>query len=86
MAITSKGQVTIPVKIRCKLNLHPGDVLKFDEDEPFLKATKAFDVSKMRSVIGCCREKAGLYGSKVWLDETRGPVDTALKQKNENRG
>ena len=29
--LTSKGQITIPVKIRKKLGLEPGQVLEFDE-------------------------------------------------------
>jgi AbrB family looped-hinge helix DNA binding protein len=41
--ITSKGQITIPVKIRRKPNLKPGQVLEFDEKGPYLKATKVFD-------------------------------------------
>ena len=39
--ITSKGQITIPIEIRNHLRLRLGDVLEFDEDAPFLKATKA---------------------------------------------
>lgn len=31
--ITSKGQVTIPKKIREKMNLHPGDQILFEETE-----------------------------------------------------
>lgn len=29
--VTSKGQLTIPKKIREKLNLHPGDKVSFEE-------------------------------------------------------
>ncbi len=38
--LTSKGQITIPVAVRNRLHLRPGDVLEFDETAPFLKATK----------------------------------------------
>ncbi len=38
--LTSKGQITIPVDIRKRLHLKPGDILEFDEKAPFLKATK----------------------------------------------
>lgn len=37
--LTSKGQITIPAKIRERLGLEPGVVLEFDEHVPFLKAT-----------------------------------------------
>lgn len=39
--LTSKGQITIPIHVRNRLHLKPGDVLEFDESAPFLKATKA---------------------------------------------
>ena len=39
--LTSKGQITIPIRVRNRLHLKPGDVLDFDETAPFLKATKA---------------------------------------------
>lgn len=73
--ITSKGQVTIPASIRRRLNLRPGDSLRFDEEAPFVKAVKAYDVARMKAAVGCCRERAAVYGSRDWLDETRGPVD-----------
>jgi AbrB family looped-hinge helix DNA binding protein len=38
--LTSKGQITIPVYVRNRLNLKAGDVFEFDETAPFLKATK----------------------------------------------
>jgi AbrB family looped-hinge helix DNA binding protein len=38
--LNSKGQITIPIAIRNRLRLKPGDVLEFDEEAPFLKATK----------------------------------------------
>lgn len=73
--ITSKGQITIPAKIRRKLNLKPGHILLFDENAPYLKATKAFKIDEMLAVVGCCREEMPGITVEQWLDETRGPVE-----------
>ena len=81
--ITSKGQITIPIKIRRKLNLKPGQALEFDEKASYLKATKVFDAGEMYKVIGCCR-KANRRTAKQWLDETRGTAEF-LAEKDENR-
>ena len=81
--ITSKGQITIPIKIRRKLNLKPGQVLEFDEKAAFLKAIKVFDSQEMYKVIGCCK-KANRRTGKQWLDETRGAVELP-PEKDANR-
>jgi len=39
--ITSKGQVTVPVKIREQLNLHAGDRLDFEIEDGVMKVTAA---------------------------------------------
>ena len=71
--LTSKGQITIPVKIRKKLGLEPGQVLDFDEEAPFLKAIPVFDEEAMRAVRGCARGQLGATAAD-WLEETRGSV------------
>jgi len=78
--LTSKGQITIPAKIRRKLGLHPGQVLEFDEDAPYLKAMLVFDEDTMRSVIGCARSTLGKKSAE-WLDETRGSVELPESDK-----
>ncbi len=72
--LASKGQITIPAKIRRKLGLKPGQVLDFDEDAPYLKAVPVFDEQAMRSVLGCAKGRLGMT-TEEWLNETRGPVE-----------
>jgi AbrB family looped-hinge helix DNA binding protein len=73
--VTSKGQITIPLAIRRRLQLRQGTVLEFDERADHLKATKAADVARMRGVIGIAREELAAKTLREWLDELRGPVD-----------
>ena len=79
--ITSKGQITIPLPIRRKLKLHSGTVLEFDEQADCLKATKAVDPERMRSVIGMPEEELAGKTTLEWLDELRGPVELPRRKK-----
>ena len=73
--VTSKGQITLPVGLRRRLNLKAGDVLEFDETAPYVKATRNFDRRAMMAVVG--RGARKLKGRKVqeWLEDLRGPVE-----------
>lgn len=73
--MTSKGQITIPLKIRQRLNLRPGTVLEFDEEARVLTARKTVDAKKMRSVLGVRKGALGGMTAMQWLEETRGKVE-----------
>ena len=73
--LKSDGEILVPLPIRQKLGLQPGAVLDFDENAPFLKATKIIDEQRMRSVLGCCRDRLTGHTGEQWLNETRGPVE-----------
>ncbi|CAN5540781.1 hypothetical protein BH20VER3_BH20VER3_05190 [soil metagenome] len=70
--LTSKGQITIPARIRRKLKLEPGAVLRFEEDAPFLKLRRVFDEKKARAVLGCARGVLPAHTAESWLSATRG--------------
>jgi len=70
--ITSKGQITIPAKIREKLQLRAGQVLEFDEKTPYLKAHRRVDPEEARSVIGCAKKAMKGMTAEQWLTQTRG--------------
>jgi AbrB family looped-hinge helix DNA binding protein len=72
--VTSKGQITIPLAIRRRLELRRGTVLEFDERADHLKATKCVDIARMRGVIGIAKDELAGKTVGAWMDELRGPV------------
>jgi len=77
--ITSKGQITIPVRVRNRLNLKPGDVLEFDESAPYLLARVDFSEQEMRAALGCTKGKLEEPAGR-WLEQTRGAVQNPPPQ------
>jgi len=73
--LTSKGQITIPVKIRRSLHLEAGDVLEFDDAAPFLKATKAIAPEAWERFGKKWQDPWPGLGVEQVLDEIRGPVE-----------
>lgn len=71
--LTSKGQLTIPMAIRQRLGLKPGQVLEFDDSAPYLIAVPVFDEEAMRALVGCTRGRLAKTTDE-WLEETRGPA------------
>ena len=51
-AITQKGQVTIPKRIRDRLRLRPGDLVLFDDEGPTVQVRK----DAARSLSEFCRD------------------------------
>jgi len=79
--MTSKGQITIPLAIRRKLKLRQGTVLEFDESVDHLKATKALDVERMRSVIGIAAKELSGKTVQEWMHELRGTAELPRKKR-----
>jgi len=77
--LTSKGQITIPIHIRKRLRLMPGDVLEFDETAPFLKATKTISPQAWEEFSEGWKDPwPGLSTNEV-LEEIRAPVELPHK-------
>jgi AbrB family looped-hinge helix DNA binding protein len=73
--LTSKGQITIPLKIRRRLGLKAGQQLDFDENTPFLKAVKVVDENAWKKARGIGRRRLPATDAEDWLEQTRGPVE-----------
>jgi AbrB family looped-hinge helix DNA binding protein len=70
--ITSKGQITIPARLRRRFGLTPGTVLEFDEDAPVLTARRVVSRSRMEKAAGVLEAELAGKTSADWLEELRG--------------
>lgn len=73
--LTSKGQITIPIDVRKRLHLKPGDILEFDETAPFLKATKTIPPQAWEEFGRAATDPWSGRGILEVMDELRGPVE-----------
>ncbi len=70
--ISSKGQVTLPAALRARLGWKAGTKLEFDEHGDCIVARPAFDISEMKSVLGCAKDFEPGKSSRKILAEKRG--------------
>jgi AbrB family looped-hinge helix DNA binding protein len=56
--ITSKGQITIPLALRQRLNLKAGDQLEFDEAAPLLTARRVVHPAEWKQTMAAWQASA----------------------------
>jgi AbrB family looped-hinge helix DNA binding protein len=93
--ITSKGQITIPVAIREKLGLKPGDQIEFDENATILIGRRVVDPAEWQQAIEDWRSASrdvlhghpwGKLPTSKLIDELRGgPVESDEKDPGSKR-
>jgi antitoxin PrlF len=68
--ITQKGQTTIPVEIRNKLDIHPGDKVSFEilDGNVILKKIPAFEHEYHRALVGTLSEWASKEDDEAYDD------------------
>ena len=73
--VTSKGQITIPVRLREKFGLRPGTVLEFDEKAPVLTARRVVSRQRMARAAGVLERELAGKSTREWLADLRGKVE-----------
>jgi antitoxin PrlF len=69
--VTSKGQVTIPKKVRDRLGVHPGEDVGFEEKEGVVVITKAVTKSPFDKWVGKLKKLEGQHSDDL-VKELRG--------------
>ena len=85
--LTSKGQITIPVAIREKLGLKPGDQIEFDENATILVGRRVVNPAEWNQAMTAWRKSArealaghpwaDVSGAELIDDLRGGPADSA---------
>lgn len=69
--MTSKGQVTIPKKIREKIGLEPGKEIYFEEKNGLIYIKKSIEKSPFDKWIGYLKDKKGQSPDEI-IENLRG--------------
>ncbi|MEX1255367.1 MAG: AbrB/MazE/SpoVT family DNA-binding domain-containing protein [Dehalococcoidia bacterium] len=69
--VTSKGQVTIPKKVRDGLGIRPGDELAFVQDGRGYRVEKRIQASPLKKYRGYLKHLAGRESDEL-VEEMRG--------------
>lgn len=66
--ITSKGQITIPKKVRERLGVHPGEDVGFEEKDGMIFIKKAVKKSPFDRWVGKLRHQKGKKADDIIRD------------------
>lgn len=68
--LTSKGQTTIPAEIRKALNLHPGDVVRFEikDHKAVITKIEPFDYEYHRALANTLSEWSSTSDDEAYND------------------
>lgn len=71
--VTSKGQITLPSKLRQRLNVSPGDSVVFVEepDGRVVVRGRTGTLADMRGMLKGKLKIAGTANIEAWIDEAR---------------
>jgi antitoxin PrlF len=83
--VTTKGQVTIPKKLRDEFGIEPGTQVDFVAATDGIRLRKVVNRSKRLGVFGCLKKELAGRSVKELVDELRGPVELPPPRRKEKR-
>jgi len=82
--VTSKGQVTIPKKLREKFGIHPGAEIEFAATPGGVRLQKVVDRKERIAALGCLKDELAGRSVNELLRELRGPVELPTRRRRDN--
>ncbi len=83
--VTSKGQVTVPKRIREQFGIEPGERVDFSATENGIWLRKVVDRKKQSKAFGCLNSELEGRAVADLLDELRGPVSLPAQAAKRKR-
>jgi AbrB family looped-hinge helix DNA binding protein len=83
--VTSKGQITLPVEVRNRLKVGPGDSVVFIEgrDGRIVVRSRSGTLADMRGMLKVPAPKAGVIDR--WIDEARSRAQPVAPKRRKSR-
>jgi AbrB family looped-hinge helix DNA binding protein len=74
LTLSSKGQITVPLEVRTRLGVKPGDKVEFDfQDGLTILRPVAPDENPFSKWAGCLPAFSSIEESTAWVREMRDP-------------
>ena len=81
--VTSKGQITLPLRVRKRLKVGPGDSVVFVEaDDKIVVRSKSGTLGDMRGMLHDKARLPTLHAIEGWIGEARSRSWTAVRKQS----